>query len=83
MEKKLIALIDEANLSAFEHSLWMSFINMSDQEMLNNLSEEINDPKKLKYLTKNMTDKVKAFRDKDSSLWDKIIEEEKQFLKAV
>jgi hypothetical protein len=83
MKDNLIKIIDEANLSAFERSLWLSFINMSDEKILKDLWEEIkDDPEALMFFTKNMTDKIRAYRESDSSLWNKISEDEKQFLGA-
>ena len=81
MRDKLRKIIRDSNFSETDKALWLSFISVSEEEILKILAEEIrSDAQCLDYLTRNMKNKIDSIRNKDQFFWDKIVTEEKQFL---
>jgi len=81
MRDKLRKIISDSSFSEADKALWLSFISVSEEEILKILMEEIkSDARCLDYLIRNMKKKIDSISVKDTASWNNIIAEEKQFL---
>lgn len=81
MREKLRKIIGDSSFSEADKAIWLSFISVSEDEILKILVGEIrSDSQCLEYLTRNMKNKIDSIGNKDQFFWDKIIMEEKRFL---
>lgn len=81
---KFYEIINESHISDTEKMLWRSFILHSSKEDLEILIQEIeNNPSLIKYFTENLVRKIDILKKRNCVGMDKIISEEKEFLKII
>lgn len=80
----LKAIIDTSDLVINQKDAWHAFIrDAADREVEMIMLALQDDASFLSYLTNNLIQKIEAMSKKDSSLWRKIIEDEKTHLKNI
>lgn len=80
---QLKQIISKEPLKESQKKLWNTFIDhISHDEAIVVLIVLQDDPKNLKFLAKNLEDKMKAMQEMDEMAWKKIIEEEKDFIEG-
>lgn len=60
---------------------FFSYLSNTQKNVLLKMIQE--KPTLLEFFAENLKGKIKAFQFKDSQLWDKIIEKEKEFLERL
>ncbi len=80
---QLKEIIKQESLKESQKKLWNTFIDhISYEESIVVLIVLKDNPNNLKFLAKNLEDKMKAMQDMDERAWKKIIEEEKEFIEG-
>jgi hypothetical protein len=75
------SIIQSSNLNESKKNLWFNFIDKAPSINLEPVYKILNkDIAQLSFLTKNLEDKIKAIKNKDINLWNKILEEEADHL---
>lgn len=81
---RLRAVIDGSDLAASQKDVWHVFIrNAANHEVETIMLALQDDASLLQYLTDNLIQKVEVMGKKDSSLWQKIIEDEKSYIRSI
>lgn len=76
-------IITSSALAEAQKDMWMFFIDtVTEKEIIPILDAVASDAGALLFLTENLTEKAEAMRKKDTSLWQKIVEKEKAYLKS-
>ena len=75
-------IISQAQLDDQDKELWNKFIEVNEEENLNDIVELLkNEPEKLEFLTDNLREKLDAFLNRDSDKLNDIVETEIEAIK--
>lgn len=79
---KLIKIIINSSLEYGQKQIWCNFIHqVTDREIIPILQTLEDNPNNLNFLTKNLQDKLQAIKTQNKTALDKILKEEKEYLK--
>lgn len=75
-------IILQAQLDDQDKELWNKFIEVNEEENLNDIVELLkNEPERLEFLTDNLREKLDAFLNRDSDKLNNIVETEIKAIK--
>ncbi len=75
-------IILQAQLDNQDKELWNKFIEVNEEENLNDIVELLkNEPERLEFLTDNLREKLDAFLNRDSDKLNDIVETEIETIK--
>ena len=75
-------IILQAQLDNQDKELWNKFIEVNEEENLNDIVELLkNEPERLEFLTDNLREKLDAFLNRDSDKLNDIVETEIEAIK--
>ncbi len=75
-------IISQAQLDDQDKELWNKFIEVNEEENLNDIVELLkNEPERLEFLTDNLREKLDAFLNRDSDKLNDIVETEIEAIK--
>jgi hypothetical protein len=82
IKQNLQEIINQAELSEQDKELWSKFIEVNNEEVVNDIYEVLKDDLgSVGFFTKNLRDKMDAFVNRDSDKLNQIVDEEVDVIK--
>lgn len=80
----LRTLIASSGLSEAQKKMWSVFTDAAMENEISSILDAIHsDADALVFLTENMEKKIRAVTKKDASAWQKIVQEEKEYISQI